>query len=96
MVLSRVVEENARAIIIDIAGVPVVDTKVGDHLLKTATAVRLVGAETIVTGVSSHVASTIVRLGVDVSALHTSARLAEGIELGLVLLGKRVTEAEPG
>ena len=69
--LLRVVEEQAKAVIVDIAGVPVVDTKVADHLLKTTAAVRLLGAETILTGISAMVARTIVQLGVDLSGMHT-------------------------
>ncbi len=95
MVLVRVIEEKARAIIIDIAGVPVVDTKVADHLLKTTAAVKLIGAQTILTGISAQVARTIVQLGVDISSMHTLARLSEGIELGLELVGKRIAPKEP-
>jgi rsbT co-antagonist protein RsbR len=90
--LTRVVEEQARVVIIDIAGVPVVDTKVADHLLKTTEAVRLLGAETIVTGISAQVARTIVQLGVDISSIHTRARLEDGIEKGLSLVGKAISD----
>ncbi|MBI2388581.1 MAG: STAS domain-containing protein [Deltaproteobacteria bacterium] len=74
-VLVRVIEEKAKAMIIDIAGVPVVDTKIAGHLLNTTAAVRLVGAQTIVTGISAQVARTIIQLGVDTSRMHTLARL---------------------
>jgi rsbT co-antagonist protein RsbR len=90
--LTRVVDEQARVVIIDIAGVAVVDTKVADHLLKTTEAVRLLGAETIVTGISAQVARTIVQLGVDISTIHTRARLENGLELGLSLVGKAIAE----
>jgi rsbT co-antagonist protein RsbR len=93
-VLLRVIEEKARVIIIDIAGVPVVDTKVADHLLKTTAAVRLVGAKTILTGITAQVARTIVQLGVDISSMHTLSRLAEGIEHALEIVGKRVVETQ--
>lgn len=93
-VLVRVIEEKAKAIIIDIAGVPVVDTKVADHLLKTTAAVRLVGAQTILTGISAQVARTIIQLGVDISSMHTLARLSEGIELALALMGKQIAKAD--
>jgi rsbT co-antagonist protein RsbR len=92
--LTRVVEEQARVVIIDIAGVPVVDTRVADHLLKTTEAVRLLGAATIVTGISAQVARTIVQLGVDISSIHTRARLEDGLELGLGLLGKAIAEKD--
>jgi rsbT co-antagonist protein RsbR len=88
--LTRVVEEQAKALIIDIAGVAVVDTKVADHLLKTTEAVRLLGATTILTGISAEVARTIVMLDVDVSSMHTRAKLADGIELALDLVGKTI------
>ncbi len=93
-VLMRVVEEQARCIIIDIAGVPVVDTKVADHLVKTTAAVRLLGAETILTGITAQVARTIVQLGVDVSTMHTLTRLSDGIELALSKVGRTVAKRE--
>ena len=82
-VLMKVVEYQAAVIITDIAGVAVVDTKVADHLLQTTQAVRLLGAESILTGISPLVAKTIVRLGIDITAMHTRSRLAAGIELAL-------------
>ncbi|HEY3820119.1 MAG TPA: protoglobin domain-containing protein [Polyangiaceae bacterium] len=91
-VLLRIVEEKAKCIIVDIAGVPVVDTKVADNLVKTTASVRLLGAQTILTGISAQVARTIVQLGVDISAMHTRSRLQEGIELALDLVGKAITE----
>jgi rsbT co-antagonist protein RsbR len=91
-VLLRIVEEKAKCIIIDIAGVPVVDTKVADNLVKTTASVRLLGAQTILTGISAQVARTVVQLGVDVSAMHTRSRLQEGIELALDLVGKKIAE----
>lgn len=94
-VLVRVIEEKARALILDIAGVPVVDTRVADHLLKTTAAVRMVGADTILTGVSAQVARTIVQLGVDISAMVTRARLSDGIEHALSLIGREIRAVEP-
>ena len=89
-VLMKVTEEQAKVLILDIAGVPVVDTKVADHLLKTTAAVRLVGAKSIITGISAQVARTIIQLGVDISAMDTQSRLSDGIELALSLLGKAI------
>jgi rsbT co-antagonist protein RsbR len=91
-VLLQVIQEQAKVIIIDIAGVLVVDTKVADHLLKTTAAVRLLGAETIITGIRAEVARTIVQLGVDTTAMSTRSRLAEGIELALNIIGKTITD----
>ena len=91
-VLTNIVESQARCIIIDIAGVPVVDTRVADNLLKTTAAVRLLGAETVLTGITAQVARTIVQLGVDVSSMHTVSRLSDGIELALGMVGKAIVE----
>lgn len=90
-VLVHVVDAQARCIIIDIAGVPVVDTRVADHLLKTAAAVRLLGAEVVLTGITAQVARTMVQLGLDVSSMHTVSRLSDGIELALGMVGKAIT-----
>ena len=88
--LVRVIEDKAKVILLDIAGVPVVDTKVADHLLKTTAALRLVGAKTILTGISAQVARTIIQLGVDISSIDTVSQLAEGIELALRHVGKKI------
>lgn len=89
-VLLRVTEEQAKVVLLDIAGVPVVDTEVAQHLISTTEAVRLLGAHTILTGISAQVARTIVQLGVDISSMQTLARLAEGIELALGMVGKTI------
>ena len=70
---------------------PVVDTRVADHLLKTTAAVRLLGAEVVLTGITAQVARTMVQLGVDVSSMHTVSRLSDGIELALGMVGKAIT-----
>ena len=93
-VLVKVSELQAKVIIIDIAGVPVVDTKVADSLVKTTAAVRLLGAETILTGITAQVARTIVQLGVDISTMYTLSRLSEGIELALSLVGKSIQSSK--
>jgi rsbT co-antagonist protein RsbR len=90
--LLRVVEEQARYVIVDIAGVPVVDTKVADNLIKTTAAVRMLGTQVIVTGISAPIARTLVQLGIDVSTMHTRARLQEGIELALEMSGKVIVD----
>jgi rsbT co-antagonist protein RsbR len=91
-VLLHIVEAQAKCIIIDIAGVPVVDTRVADHLLKTTAAVRLLGAQVILTGITAQVARTMVQLGVDASAMSTVSRLSDGIELALSIVGKEITD----
>jgi rsbT co-antagonist protein RsbR len=89
-VLVQVVEQQAKVMILDIAGVPVVDTKVADHLLKTTAAVQLLGAKTILTGISASVARTVVQLGVEITRMHTRSKLSEGIELALSIVGKKI------
>jgi rsbT co-antagonist protein RsbR len=89
-VLVRVTDDQAKVLILDIAGVAVVDTKVADHLIKTTAAVKLIGARTIITGISAQVARTIIQLGVDLSTLDTQSRLADGIELALSIVGKAI------
>jgi rsbT co-antagonist protein RsbR len=90
-VLVQVVEQQAKVMILDIAGVPVVDTKVADHILKTTAAVQLLGAQTILTGISASVARTVVQLGVEITRMHTRSKLSEGIELALTIVGKQIT-----
>jgi rsbT co-antagonist protein RsbR len=86
--LLRGVEEHARVLILDVTGVPTMDTAFADDLLKTAAAMRLIGAETILTGINAHAAKTVIRLGVDISNLHTRSHLADGIELALTMVGR--------
>lgn len=85
-VLSKVTERSARAVIVDIAGVPLIDTETADRLLRTAAAVRLLGSEAIVTGLRPEVARTLVELGVDVGTLATCLSLADGIAAARALL----------
>lgn len=89
-VLTRTIDEHARCIIIDIAGVPVIDTQVAASLIKTVTAVRIIGATAILSGVAAHVAKTIVRLGIDLPDVPTMSSLAEAIDAALRVVGKRI------
>ena len=81
--LQRIVETGASVAIIDITGVPTVDTLVAQHLLKTITAARLMGADCIISGIRPQIASTIVHLGVDLSDVITKATLADAFNLAL-------------
>jgi len=89
--LQRIVETGAEIAIIDITGVPTVDTLVAQHLLKTVTAIRLMGAECIISGIRSQIAQTIVHLGVDLEGVTTKATLADALTLGLKRIGVAVT-----
>lgn len=79
--LQRIVETGSEIAIIDITGVPTVDTLVAQHLLKTITAIRLMGADCIVSGVRPQIAQTIVHLGVDLDGVTTKASLADALSL---------------
>lgn len=90
--LTRVSEEQAKVVIVDISGVPVVDTKVAEHLIMTTNAVRLLGASTILAGISPVVAKTIVQLGISLSQLTTRGRLQDAITHALELLGRSIVD----
>jgi rsbT co-antagonist protein RsbR len=95
-VLSETVREQAKIIILDIAGVAVVDTKVADHLIRTMQAIRFLGARPILTGISPSIAKTVVQLGVDIGEIETTHQLSEGIELALAWQGKAITPVGGG
>ena len=81
--LQRIVQTGAEVAIIDITGVPTVDTLVAQHLIKTVTAARLMGAECIISGIRPQIAATIVHLGVDLTNVDTKATLADAFRLAL-------------
>jgi rsbT co-antagonist protein RsbR len=94
--LQAVVQTNSRFAIIDITGVPTVDTLVAQHLLKTITAARLMGAECIISGVRPQIAQTIVHLGIDLAGVVTKAKLADAFALALQRTGKSVVATDNG
>lgn len=79
--LEAIVAESAAIAIIDITGVPTVDTLVAQHLLKTVAAARLMGADCIISGIRPQIAQTIIHLGVDLAGVTTKATLADAIKL---------------
>jgi rsbT co-antagonist protein RsbR len=81
--LSRIVETGSQIAILDITGVPTVDTLVAQHLMKTVTAIRLMGAECIISGIRPQIAQTIVHLGVDLGNITTKANLADALALAM-------------
>lgn len=88
--LEGVEESGAEVAILDISGVPTVDAEVGRRLIRAASAVRLMGAEMYISGVSPRIASTIVTLGVDLSEVKTTSTLARGLRRALERLGLQV------
>lgn len=89
--LQRIVDTGSEIAIIDITGVPTVDTLVAQHLLKTVTAIRLMGADAIISGVRPQIAQTIVHLGLDLQGIVTKANLADALALALKRTGQTVT-----
>jgi rsbT co-antagonist protein RsbR len=89
--LQRIVDTGASIAIVDITGVPTVDTLVAQHLLKTVAAARLMGAECIISGIRPQIAQTIVHLGVDLGTVATKATLADALILALGKMGAAVT-----
>lgn len=86
--LQKIMETGSEIAIIDITGVPTVDTLVAQHLIKTVTAARLMGAECIISGIRPQIAATIVHLGVDLGGVATKASLADAFVLALAKTGK--------
>ncbi|MDA8455193.1 STAS domain-containing protein [Acidovorax sp. GBBC 3334] len=91
--LQRIVDTESEIAIIDITGVPTVDTLVAQHLLKTVAAIRLMGADCIVSGIRPQIAQTIVHLGIDLQGIHTRATLADALALALQKNGWRIARA---
>jgi rsbT co-antagonist protein RsbR len=94
--LQRIVETGADVAILDITGVPTVDTLTAQHLIKTVTAARLMGAECIISGIRPQIAQTIVHLGVDLGDVITKATLADAFKLALARNGLTVARAKTG
>lgn len=88
--LQKIMETGSEIAIIDITGVPTVDTLVAQHLIKTVTAAKLMGAECIISGIRPQIAATIVHLGVDLGGVTTKASLSDAFILALTKLGKSV------
>jgi rsbT co-antagonist protein RsbR len=85
--LAGIVDEQAAVAILDITGVPMVDTLVAQHLMKTAMAVQLMGAECVISGIRPQIAQTIVHLGIDLREITTRATLSDALKYGLARTG---------
>jgi rsbT co-antagonist protein RsbR len=92
--LQRIVETGSTVAIIDIAGVPTVDTLVAQHLLKTVTAARLMGADCLISGIRPPIAQTIVHLGVELGNVTTKATLSSAFAVALERKGLVITRAK--
>lgn len=93
--LESVVDQHARFAILDITGVPTVDSLVAQHLMKTVAAARLMGAECIVSGIRPAIAQTIVHLGLDLGTVVTRASLADALAYALDQQGSSIVDPKP-
>ncbi len=91
--LEAIVTKSADLAIVDITGVPTVDTLVAQHLLKTVAAARLMGADCIISGIRPQIAQTIIHLGVDLSGVMTKATLADAFALALKRRNMAITRS---
>jgi rsbT co-antagonist protein RsbR len=92
--LNGVVKHRAEVVLIDITGVPVVDTMVAHHIIQAADAVRLVGAKCMLVGIRPEIAQTIVNLGIDLNQFSTNSTLRKGIEKALEMTDRKIVAAE--
>lgn len=92
--LQKIVDTGSEVAIIDITGVPTVDTLTAQHLLKTVTAARLMGADCIISGIRPQIAQTIVYLGVDLADITTKATLADAFILALKRTGANINPSQ--
>ncbi len=88
--LQKVVETGAEIVIIDITGVPTVDTLVAQHLMKTVAAARLMGVECIISGIRPQIAQTVVQLGIELRDVTTRATLADAFRMAIERRGQRL------
>ena len=92
--LTGVVKHRSEVVLIDITGVPVVDTMVAHHIIQAAEAVRLVGAKCILCGIRPEIAQTIVNLGINLNEVITKNTLKKGIEVALELTSRKIVKVE--
>jgi rsbT co-antagonist protein RsbR len=92
--LNSIRENRAKVIVLDITGVPIVDSKVANHILQTVEAARLMGARVVVTGISAAIAQMLVTIGVDLSKLNAVSDLQGGIDEADHILGYKVIKAD--
>ncbi|QDI92471.1 STAS domain-containing protein [Salicibibacter halophilus] len=90
--LEGIVEHRAQVVLIDITGVPVVDTMVAHHIIKVYEAVRLVGAQCILVGIRPEIAQTIVNLGIDLRNFSTKSTLQKGVEAAMEITNREIKE----
>jgi rsbT co-antagonist protein RsbR len=90
--LQRVTDTSSAIALLDITGVPSVDTQTAQHLIETISAVRLLGSEVILTGVRPAIAQTLVHIGIDLSNVITRSSLASGLRSALEMMETKVVQ----
>ncbi len=95
-VLNSIAETRAKVFIMDISGVPVIDTAVANHIIKVTRATRLMGCQSVLSGVSPAIARTIVELGIDVGDILTKATMRDALESAYKLVGVKLVTVEGG
>jgi rsbT co-antagonist protein RsbR len=90
--LDRIVETNSPIAIIDLTGVPMVDTQTGRHLIDTIAAVKLLGTKTLLTGIRPEIAQTLVHLGIDLNGIVTRSSLSSGLSYALDALDLEIRD----
>ena len=90
VMLEKIIDTNSKVIILDILSVPVVDSAVANHLIKICKATKLVGADTIISGMSAEIAMTLVSLGIDLANTITTAKLSDALGLAFDKTGYTV------
>ncbi len=88
--LSAIEDTQSKVAIIDISGIPIVDSLVARHLITAATAAKLMGAECLITGIRAKISQTLVQLGVDLSGIVTRTTLADGLQLALQMTEQKI------
>ncbi|MFB2838685.1 STAS domain-containing protein [Floridanema evergladense] len=96
VLLDRVVETRSDIALVDITGVPTVDTQTAHHLIESISAVKLLGAQVILTGVSPAIAQTVVQLGIDLSDILTRSSLVAGLRVAMNLLNLKIVQQDKG
>lgn len=92
--LERIVETGSEIVLLDITGVPIIDSAVARHLLETISAARLLGAEVMVVGLTTSTAMTLVHLGLDLTGVTTRSTMARGLALAFDRMGLEVTHTK--
>lgn len=93
-ILDGVVEQRAEVVLLDITGVPIVDTMVAHHIIQAADAVRLIGAKCMLVGIRPEIAQTIVALGIQLNDYTTTSTLQRGMQEALKFTNRKIVEVE--